>query len=141
MFKATKEIAAAFDALDIKYAVSEDENRSFVKARFSGNNVHGVDCYFVSTDDENDVAFRIFSFAKVPEEKRDVMYALVNVLNGEYRYFAFSLEEDGSISAAYDFPAKCVNVGDIAVEIFARAMDVLDEAYPMVMREIWHHHC
>lgn len=137
MFMATRAIRDYFTEKGVKFDIDETEGSSVIRAGFSGDNVSRVTMLFISKDNDNDVAFRAFGIVRVPEEKRAALLTQVNAMNRKYRYLKFCLDDDGDINMEFDFPLKCERVGEIAFEIFVRAMNIVDEAYPVFMKEIW----
>lgn len=88
---------------------------------------------FISKDDDNDVAVRVFSLVSVPTDKRAAFADLVNKLNCEFRFVKFVCDDDGDVNVEYDFletsdPAQC------AYEITVRFSQIIDEAYPRMMK-------
>lgn len=137
MFKATKLISDKFTERGLKFRVEDGSDRSVLRAGFSGDNFSSIEAVYISTDNDNDVAFRIWRIVRVPEGKRAQLLNAVNEMNRKYRYLKFVLDGDGDINAEFDFPVKCEMVGDIAVELASRAVNILDEAYPVFMKELW----
>ena len=49
----------------------------------------------------------------------------------------FTLDSDGDINMEYDFPVSITEIGEPAYEIAVRFTQVLDEAYPELMKAMW----
>lgn len=137
VYKATKEIADAFDTLDIKYSIREMTSSSAVKVSWDGEVAKDQTMYFISSDDDGDVHAENMSMAHVPATKKDQVLSCLNGLNRRFRYVKFSLDDDSDVRVEYDFPLRNKNIGPIAQEIFLRFMNIIDEAYPEVMKAIW----
>lgn len=137
VYAATRKIEESFKSNNIKCRVNETQNTSAVEAGFSGENVKGLIVRFISTDNDNDVAVRVFEVAKAPENKRAAVLETINALQRRFRYASFTLDDDGDVNMAYDMPVRTGNVGDIAVEMFVRIVDIADKAYPELMKAIW----
>ena len=62
-----------------------------------------------------------------------------NILNNKVRYLKFCLDCDGSIDVEYDLPIRCTDegLGEIAFEIFVRAMKILDAEYSIFMKALY----
>ena len=60
LFHATNLITEAFDRHGIKYHVDEREDVSIVLAGFAIRMGPQIDVRFISNDDDNDVAIRVF---------------------------------------------------------------------------------
>lgn len=137
MHQATLAVARAMEAHDLKYKTDEAEHISYVETGFSGDNIKHVTIRFLSTDEDNDVAVRVFQVVSVPAEKRSKILPVMNELNRKFRYAKLVMNDDGDISAQYDLPLAEQNVGEACFEILARFVKILDEAYPMLMQALW----
>jgi len=136
---ATKAIAEALDAAEIKYRITEPGEGSTLIVGFKAENVSSIEIKFISLDDDNDVAVRLFSLVKVPENKTAQVLTCLNELNGKFRYVNFYIDSDNDVTISYDFPVRTTadNVGAIGVEMTHRFVKIADEAYPMIMKAIW----
>jgi len=137
VYKATKEIAAEFDALDIKYTIHELDSSSAVKVSWNGEVAKDQTMYFISNDDDSDVHAENMAMAHVPAGKKDAVLSCLNGLNRRFRYAKFSLDDYSDVRVEYDFPLESKNAGPIAKEVFLRFMNIIDDAYPEVMKAIW----
>ena len=91
LFKATNLISESFDQHGVKYRINEMENASEIEAGFSIKGGPAVSVRFISTDQENDVAVRVFGLInQVPEEKRMTVTEACNRLSEEIRFVKFS---------------------------------------------------
>lgn len=133
---ATYSIQQTFDERDVKYRVCEIGDSSVVEAGFVIDNGPNVIVHFISRDDDNDVAVRVFRLLKVSDDKRDSILAAINRLNCKFRYLKFTMNEDGSVHAENDLYLCTENVGEACFEMFARCMPILREAYPILMRAL-----
>lgn len=135
---ATMAIQKAFDEKNIKYRVNQvGEDASVVEAGFGLENGPNVIVRFISRDNDNDVAVRVFDLIKVAEEQRAAMRQTINELNIEFRYLKFVMHESGSVHVENDMYVRTENVGEIATEIFIRYMQILKQAYPKLMKALW----
>ena len=95
---------------------------------------------FISRDNDNDVAARIFGLiTNTPNEKRARVMEACNVLNHKIRYMKFYLDTDGDINVEYDFPVHSPDngIGEMAFEIFVRMMQILDSEYSIFMKALY----
>ncbi|MDE6730117.1 MAG: YbjN domain-containing protein [Oscillospiraceae bacterium] len=136
MFKATERICEVFDEHDLKYRTDESDNRSVVIAGI-GTELTQFQLLFISSDDDNDVAMRIYNFVSFKEEKLARIVNLANQLNNEFRYLKFVVDNDNSVTLAYDFPVTCEDPGIIALEMLSKIMNFADEIYEKFMKELW----
>ncbi len=138
LFRATKAIAAEFEARELKFCTERTDETSYVETGFNTDRAGVIKILFLSSDDDNDVAARAYNVIRgIPEDRRDQVLKTVNVCNRRFRYVRFSMDDDGSIDAEYDFPQCAEPVGEMAFEIAVRFTQVIDEAYPLLMKAIW----
>ena len=139
-YKATNLIAESFEAHDIKYDVESLGDFEQVLAGFSINCGPSVIMRFISRDDSNAVAVRIIGLiCRVPQEKRARMMEACNMLHTMVRYMKFRLDADGNVEASYDF-LQCTpddGVGEMALEILARTMMILNDEYDIFMKALY----
>ena len=138
MFKATREIYEALKLEEGLKVFTEDfEKSSAVWLQFAVENGGTYRIYLISQDDDNDVEVRVFELAQISEEKKPRLLKLINELNCEYRFTKFTIDEDGDLNIAYDFPVDGENPAACACELVTRFVHIIDEAYPRIMRALW----
>lgn len=140
IYKATKLIKQEMDRKDMKYSIEDFDDRSILFAGFGVDNGPNVRVQFISQDNDNDVAIRVYGIVNnVAESKVGKMIEVVNECNCKYRYVKFTLDKDRDINIEYDLPLKGGDstVGAEACEIFWRIVKIADEAYPKFMKVIW----
>ena len=140
IYKATKLIQAAMDEKGIKYAVDETDRSSFLTAAFGVDNGPNVSVRFISNDNDNDVAVRLYCLLNsVSEDKCANVLKVINELNCKYRFVKFVLDKDNDVSIECDIPLESGDeyVGKEACEIFIRIMKIADDAYPQLMHALW----
>lgn len=137
IFRATEEIADRFESDGIKCDIHEEEHTSTVLVGVDLDNT-GILIRFISADDDNDVAIRVYHFAQVPKDHTAWGLLAVNKLNDKYRFVTFTFDsDDHSIDIRADLLVTTVDVGDAATEMLARLVKICDEAYPELMKAIW----
>lgn len=139
-FKATNLIAETFEKRGVKFDVVNHHGSEQLLAGFSVNCGPNVIMRFISCDNDNDVAARIFGLiANTPKEKRSRVMEACNVLNHKIRYMKFYLDADGDINVEYDFPVHTLDdgIGEMAFEIFVRMMQILDSEYSIFMKALY----
>ena len=138
MFKATREI---YEALkkdgELKVFVEEHDRSSAVWIQLMLENGGSYRIRFISTSDENDVELRVYALIQVGQGRMPWMLRLVNELNGRYRFAKFSIDEDGGLNVAYDYPTDCVSPASSAREMVVRFAQIIESVYPEVMRALW----
>ena len=131
-YHATELITEAFDRHDIKYHVVENEDASIVEAGFAVDLGPQVVARFISRDDSNDVAIRIFGLiCKIPEDRRAAVLEACNTLTGKMRFFKFYLDRENSVNMEADLPVAVGDdsVGECCFELFVRSMQILDAEF------------
>ena len=136
LFNTTKEIYDTLTAEGWKVRTDDREKNSAVIINFRIKNGPPCTIYFISEDDSNYVAVRIFTLISVSNDKREIVIPLLNDLNCEYNFFRFYCDEDGDVDIAYDYLAEGINPAANAKEIAGRMMSVADEVFPLLMRAV-----
>lgn len=138
IYKATKAIEAKLKEKDMKCTIKETDETSAVRAGVGADNF-SYELLFISSDDDSDVAVRAFDLLRIPENKRESILPAINQLNRRFRFYKFSMDDDGDIRAEYDFPLRTPmdQVGEFAYELLVRSMDIFDKAYSDLMKAIW----
>lgn len=140
IYKATKLIKQEMDKQELNSSINEYEKSSNVVAGYNIQNGPYIQVDFISSDDDNDVAVRVFGFINhVAEDKEEKILKVINECHAEYRYLKFVLDEDGDVNIEYDFPVKLddATVGVVAYELFVRCVKIAEKCYPMFMKAIW----
>lgn len=139
-FKAINLIAETFEKHEAKFRVFNMQGQEELVAGFSVDGGPNVMMKFITRDNDNDVAARIFGMiTKTPKEKRDRVMEACNVLNRKIRFMKFYLDTDGDINVEYDFPVHSSDecIGEMAFEIFVRTMHILDNEYEVFMKALY----
>ena len=138
MFKMTQEIYRALsEDGSLKVFTDETETSSNVWLQFGIKNGGSYRIRFISRDDDNDVAVRIFSLVTIDKDKRDKVLPAINNLNNKYRFLKFILDDEGDVNVEYDYLLKCPSPAASATELVVRIVKIVDEAYPELMRAMW----
>ena len=139
VYKMTKKI---YDWLQenkpsLKVFIDEREKSSNVWLQFGIKNGGSYRIRFISSDDDNDVSVRAYAIVSVDSAKRSKVLEAINTVNDKYRYAKFVIDEDNDINVEYDFPVRSNNVEKCASEILSRFVNIIDEAYPVIMRAVF----
>ena len=138
LFNITKEIYDTLSSIDgLKVFTDETDTSSAVWLQFGLENGSSYRIKFISTDDDNDVAIRVFSIVSVTEDQVAKVLPVLNELNCKYRYAKFTCDDDRDINLEYDFPAASICPEKSAKEMLIRFNTFVEEAYPLIMRTIW----
>lgn len=124
IYQASKAIKEALDAQDIRCDIAEGPDSSAVITGFDLKSGDAATIHFISMNDQNDVAMRVFHFAKGDPAK---LAKVVNDLNCQFRYAKFTLRDD-EVCLEMDIPQETTNVGRVAFELLARSLDIMAEA-------------
>ena len=138
-FKATGLIAETFVKHGVCFEVKYHDGMEELRAPFPIESGPVVIMRFISRDNDNDVAVRVFGLiSRIPEEKRAPVAEVCNALNQKVRFLKFCLDTDGDVSAEYDFPMRSPDegIGEMAFEIFIRMMHILGSEYGAFMKAL-----
>lgn len=140
-FKATDFITTSFKENKIKFRVSEGEGFDDIQAGFNIKNGPATIVHFISRDDDNDVAVRVYNLvSNVSKDKTARVMEACNALNCKNRFTKFYIDDDGDVNVEYDFPMKATDesVGDMAIECFIRFMKMLDDgSYELLAKALY----
>ena len=139
-FKAINLITQTFEKHGVKFKVVEAPSAEIIIAGFSINGGPQVEEWFISRDNGNDVAARVFRLVtRTPEDRRSRIEDACNILNRKVRHLKFSMDTDGDVNVEYDFPEYTPDngIGEMALEIFVRTMKTLDSEYQIFMKAIY----
>ena len=140
MYNTIKLLTDAFDIHELKYQLQETDRYQAIHVPFGIKNGPFVDVRFISTNHKNDTLVRITNLVnKVPEEKRHKILEVCNVLNHKYRFLKFLMDSDNDVHVEYDFPVNSGNdcLGEMAVEIFIRTIQILNEGYVLIAKALY----
>lgn len=139
-FKAINLIAEIFEKRGVKFDVVSHHGSEQLLAGFPVDSGPNVIMRFISNDNDNDVAARIFGLiSNIPKEKKIRVMEACNVLNHKIRYMKFCLDTDGDINVEYDLPLHSSDecIGEMVFEIFVRTMQILDSEYSIFMKALY----
>lgn len=140
MNRATKEFVKELERDDVKYRYigETDSGKDRMSVAFGGENMSDISVNFVFSEDNEDVALRIFDIVKVPENKTSKMLTVINNLNNQYRFAKFCFDtNDSTIQLEMDVPIRQGSIGPVCVEIMLRAVRICDKCYPELMKALW----
>lgn len=129
VFQSSKAIQEALKAQSINCDVMEapSGDSSAVITGFDLKSGDAATIHFISMSDKNDVAMRVFHFAKGGDAAK--VAAAVNDLNCKFRYAKFTLRSD-EVCLEMDIPQETTDVGKVALELLMRGLDIMAEAAP-----------
>ena len=139
-YRATQRIAETFEERRVSFEVREKQGIEVVSAGFSVEGGPSAEVWFISKDNDNDVAVRVIRLiSSVPESRRERVRAVCNQINETVRYLKFYLGRDGHVNVEYDFPVSTSDesVGEMAFEILILTMKILNDQYRFLMKAIY----
>lgn len=128
------------DAKDIKHSDIEvtDSGMEKVTVIYTGDSIPSIRMIFFFSKDCEDVAIRVFDIVKLPENRVDGFFKVVNEANRRFRFFKFVLDtNDNTVQAEMDAAFRTHDVGEICLELMGRCVDICDKAYPDFMKALW----
>lgn len=134
MNTAVKMFTDYMDRKDVKYTILKEDR---VRIGFNGDNMPTISLIFAFGDDGRDVAIRVFSIAKVPEEKIGNACFACSKLNYKFRWVKFYLDRDNEVTASMDAVIDPYTTGEECYELLIRTTDIVDKAYPDIMKMLW----
>ena len=140
IYKASRLITETFDKRGIKYRIEELDEASVVEAAFSVTAGPQVIVRFISNDDDNDVAIRVFGLiCKVPDSRRTAVMEACNTLSRTIRFYKFYLDAENSVNVEADLPVRTDDccVGECCFELFIRIMKILDDEYHVLAQALY----
>lgn len=133
--KTTQAVEAAFKAQNWNYKVDEHPSgkSSAIITGFDLKSGRSVQIFLISgvTEQGEDLAIRVFEYVTIPAGRATAALKACNEASGRYRFAKFVYQENGNVSIEMDMPAEVRNVGDVAVELLYRLLDIADDAYPI----------
>lgn len=140
MLYSTQQFIQLLDEKGTKYTVgSPTENgKDTMTVSYGGDNMPSIRCSFFFDKDSEGVAIRVFNIVKVPENKVNAMFPVVNALNNRFRFAKFCLDtNDNTVQAEIDGAFRSHDVGEVVRELMVRMVDICDKAYPDLMKALW----
>lgn len=129
-----EEIKTAFEAKNFKVSILTDE---MIEVSFKMESIPDIDVTYGAFSD-NVIGVRIFSFIKVPSDKRDVTVSIINETNSENPCARFVLDtEDNEIEIGYDILNSTSNLGEVAVEICFELLNAANSSYSSIIETLF----
>lgn len=97
-----------------------------------------IDIFFQFDDTDSHVHLEGINFIKIPENKYDAMYKVLNECNDQYSHVKFVLDtEHGQLNARDDDVIQLDTCGEECFELMLRMVRVVQDAFPKFMKVIW----
>ena len=138
MHQATRAIYNALKKVDgLKPFTDEVGESSNVWLQFPVDNGGSYRIRFISSDEDNDVSVRVFSLISLKGEQRTNILPAINFINNKFRFVKFVVDKDGDVNVEYDYPVRTIDPASSAEEIAIRFAQIIDDAYPILMKAMW----
>ncbi len=119
----------------IKYT-TDDETK--VRVSFNVDNAPSIAVnVFFDKEGAGKVRFVVWSIGKFPDAKLAAGMAACNALNAKYRWVKFYIDSDNEGCADMDAIVDEETVGPECYELLLRMVNIVDEAYPEIMRALY----
>lgn len=130
--------AAYFDSIGFKYSLTGENNEAIDTGIGGMDNLSSVRILFIFDDDESSTVHAIVpQLIKIPSNKKDSMYKVINDINQHFRWVKFYIDSEGDVQVDADAILDFDTCGKECFEILQRMASICDEAYPMLMKELW----
>lgn len=131
---AAKIVAQFFESKEMSAQVIDD-NVLRLGWDFKGGSM-AIFFHFDETDTH--VHLEGYDFIKVPEDKFDNMYKVLNECNDTYTHIKFVLDtKRKEINARDDDVIQLDTCGPECLELMIRMVKVVEDAYPTLMKALW----
>lgn len=132
MYKAIAEIKETFEKADLKFSVEQMNDKWAIRLNMEGD-ASKYQFLFIKTDDDgNDVAVRVFNVLQVPQKKRKYMIRAIHDLSDSAHYVKWTLDDDDTLTAGYDFLSSFSPIGPGACEVLMGMVKEMDIFYPVL---------
>ncbi len=138
MLETAEKFIAELEKNEWKYkdARDLDDGKTHVGCGVTGKTTQ-VDFHLFFDQDSHSVSIRAFKLFIVPIDKKLAVMNQMNAINAEYRWVKFFVDGDAWMNLQTDALINAETAGPVCLELIMRAINIVDEAYPKFMHEIW----
>ena len=115
--------------------VKETQGREIVNCGVHGK-IMDYMVLFIFTG-EHDVEIAAMRLATCPENKKTTLLPLISDFNAKHRWFKLVIMPDGSVNLRADSVVSPETSGAICIELFLRAMPIIENILPEINKIIW----
>ena len=134
---AAKVTKAFFDSKGL-FSEFVDEMHDKLSLSFKMDNREPMRIIVFFAENNTSCKIRAYSVAKFPQEKMERMYKICNDLNFKFAWIKFYVDEsDNTITADDDAVIQLDSCGDEVYRCCIQMAQIVDEAYPTIMKGIW----
>ena len=131
-------VREAFAQKDLKYKEFREleDGGTLMVAGFNGQ-MATYDLLMVFDKEDHTAMIRVGRLAKVPIDRQFEVLSALNELNREYRFVSFYSDPEDFVTAQTDRVIAANETAEPVMEMIARVVQILDGAYPRIMKAIW----
>ena len=134
---AAKMTAAYLDSKGMRYEIVGD-NEEAIRTGFKMFNMDNIRIFVIFDEDCTSCSIKTFDYIKIPKEKYDKIYKVLNQMNHDFRWIKFFLnEEEGYVVILDDAVIQLDTCGEEVFRCMQQLAAVADEAYPRIQKELW----
>ena len=131
---AAKMVSQFFESKNIKLNEIRDD-LCVIGWDFEGGSIQ---IFFSFDETDTHVHLEGMHFIKIPSDKYDSVYKVLNECNAEYVHVKFILDtKSGQIIARDDDIIQLDSCGPECFELMIRMVQIVEDAYPKFMKVIW----
>ncbi len=131
-------VREAFAQKDLKYKEFREleDGGTLMVAGFNGQ-MATYDLLMVFDKEDHTVMIRVGRLAKIPIDRQFEVLSALNELNREYRFVSFYSDAEDFVTVQTDRVIAANETADPVMEMIVRVVQILDGAYPRIMKAIW----
>ena len=134
MNQAMQRFVDYLDQKGVKYRLHDDKS---LTVPYRGDNAPNINVMLIFGEDCCDVAVKIFTICKVPDNKVYDMYKCASELNAHFRWLKFYIDKDQELMADMDAVIQIFSCAEECYELVQRSVSIVDDAYPMAMKVLY----
>ena len=138
-FDYTQVLEDIFNERDMHFDVKQTGEKKVFRLPMSAKNCPGLNVH-LSVSPRGDTQIRCYLAENVKDYQLDALLAVINSLNGRYRYITLSIDSDGDILSTYDFTLFSEDEKIITKQVLTMlylVSDIMDKCIPKIMKAIW----
>lgn len=119
----------------IKFVEYEDQNH--IKITYEGDNLNTIPIHiFFDEDGDPYVQFKCWDIQNFKGKEAKGILAC-NMINKQYRWVKFYLDDDADIVASIDGYIDIASCGEECLSLVRRVVSITDDAYPTFAKAKW----
>jgi len=119
-----------------KYIAEQPDGSTIMAAGFNGEKTVTNLLIHIDAQDHT-VMIRADRLAKIPIDRQFEVLSTLNELNREYRFVSFYGDREDFVTIQTDRVIAANETADPVMEMIVRVVQILDGAYPRIMKAIW----